>query len=117
MVINTLKVELDELPETKWEVTTGTGDTTWTIEGESDTPPSKLWDHLQTWFKEKDGVSAILSYHQLITTHFIVDGTLESQLNSMQDLQSECTLNKFSFHIWQYTTLLLALPNISKFTS
>jgi hypothetical protein len=28
MVINTLKVELDELPETKWEVTTGTGDTT-----------------------------------------------------------------------------------------
>ena len=97
-----LKIELDELriPDTA-------------------SPPAyheatakELWDHLKTKFEKKDGVSAIIDYGRLTRTKLVDDGTLEEQLNALQDLRSRCALNDFKYDDWQFAALiLLALPD------
>ena len=77
-----------------------------------DATATQLWEHLKTKFEKKDGVSAIIDYGRLTRTKLIDDGTLEEQLNALQDLRSRCALNDFKYEDWQFAALiLLALPD------
>ena len=101
-VSSTLKVELDDLQVTD------------TIDGKTTTrdySAKELWDYLKTKFEKKDGVSAIIDWGGLTSTKLVDDGTLEDQLNTLQDLRSKCALNDFKYEDWQFAALiLLALP-------
>lgn len=103
-VSSVLKIELDELripvPGANNTVT------------EREATAAELWKHLQTKFEKKDGVSAIIDFGHLSRATLVDDGTLEEQLNTLQELRSRCALNGFSFEDWQYAAiLLLALPD------
>jgi len=78
-VSSSLKIELNELQKTE---TTGTKTTY------RDLNANELWDHLKTRFEKKDGVSAIIDWGRLTSTKLLDDGTLEEQLNALQDLRS-----------------------------
>ena len=82
-VSSSLKIELNKLQ--KAESTTSTSATTTTYR---DFNANELWDHLKTKFEKKDGVSAIIDWGRLTSTKLLDDGTLEDQLNALQDLQS-----------------------------
>jgi gag-polypeptide of LTR copia-type/Zinc knuckle len=101
-VSSSLKIELNELQKTETN-----GNTTIT----RDLNANELWDHLKTRFEKKDGVSAIIDWGRLTSTKLLDDGTLEEQLNALQDLRSRCALNDFQYEDWQFAALiLLALP-------
>ena len=94
----TLKIELDDLQvtETKDNVSTS-----------RDYSAKELWDYLKTKFEKKDGVSAIIDWGSLTSTKLVDDGTLEDQLNVLQDLRSKCALNDFKYEDWQFAALIL----------
>ena len=80
--------------------------------GKHEAKASELWTYLKDQFQKKDGISAIIDFGRLIHTKFNDNGTLEKQLNDLQDLRSRCALNEFTFQDWQYAAiLLLALPD------
>ena len=115
-VSDTLRLELAELPLITYKVEVGTGDNATSESLTRENNADELWRYLKGKFEKKDGVSAILDYHQLIQTRFIDDGNLEKQLNDMQNLRSKCALNDFKFEDWQYAAhLLLALPSSDSF--
>jgi hypothetical protein len=97
-VIKTLQAELDELPKVPYTYTitpTDTGTAAAVTETRyREANARERWDHLRSRFEKKDGVSAILDYGKLIKMRLIDDGTLEQQLNAMQDLRSKCQLNE-----------------------
>ncbi|KAF9645617.1 hypothetical protein BDM02DRAFT_3119960, partial [Thelephora ganbajun] len=106
-VSSTLKVELAE-----YQVS----DSTTPDNGERKDPTAKqMWEYLQSKFEKKSGVSAIIDLGLLTHTKLVDDGTLENQLNTMQDVRSRCALNEIKFEDWQYAALiLLALPETYK---
>jgi hypothetical protein len=72
----------------------------------------EMWAYLQTKFEKKDGISAIIDYGRLTRAKLVDDGTLEEQLNALQELRSRCALNDFKYADWQFAALiLLALPD------
>ncbi|KAF9648212.1 hypothetical protein BDM02DRAFT_3115680 [Thelephora ganbajun] len=104
-VSSTLKVELSEYQVTD---TNATG-------GKRDPTAKEMWEYLQSKFEKKSEVSAIIDLGLLTQTKLIDDGTLENQLNTMQDVRSRCALNEIKFEDWQYAALiLLALPETYK---
>jgi len=104
-----LKLELDELRITPATASTSTSTT---AAAPREATASELWTHLKTKFEKKDGVSAIIDYGRLTRTKLVDDGTLEEQLNALQDLRSRCALNDFKYEDWQFAALiLLALPD------
>ena len=104
-VSGVLKVELHDLTIT----TTATPATT------REPTSQEMWNHLKAKFEKKDGVSAILDLGLLTQTKLVDDGTLETQLNFLQDVRSRCALNDIKFEDWQYAALvLLALPDTYK---
>ena len=104
-VSGVLKVKLHKLQITDSSVSSGFRDPT----------AKDLWEHLKLKFEKKDGVSAILDLSQLTQSKLIDGGTLKTQLNTMQDVRSQCTLNDIKFEDWQYAALiLLALPETYK---
>ena len=71
----------------------------------------QLFDYLKLKFKKQSGVSTILDLATLTQTKFLDNGTLETQLNSLQELCSHCTLNKIVLKDWQFTAfILIGLP-------
>ena len=71
----------------------------------------QLFDYLKLKFKKQSGVSTILNLATLTQTKFLDNGTLETQLNSLQELCSRCTLNKIVLKDWQFTAfILIGLP-------
>ena len=101
-----LKVELDEYQVLQ---TTTSGTTTTTALG--DPTANNLWAYLKNKFEKVDGVSAIIDFGSLTRARLVDDGTLEAQLNILQDLRSRCALNDFKYEDWQFAALLLlALP-------
>ena len=105
-VSSSLKIELNELHKTE---TSGTGTSATTVT--RDFNANELWDYLKAKFEKKDGVSAIIDWGRLTSTKLLDDGTLEDQLNALQDLRSRCALNDFKYEDWQFAGLiLLALP-------
>jgi hypothetical protein len=104
-VSGVLKVELHELT-----ITTTTSPAT-TREPTS----QEMWNHLKAKFEKNDGISAILDLRFLSQTKLVDDGTLETQLNHLQDIRSRCALNDIKFEDWRYAALiLLALPDTYK---
>ena len=81
-VIDTLQLELDELKGDQRTTTSGTGVDTKTTVSYTEPKACELWNHLRVRFEKKDGVSAILDFHQFLTTRFTPDGTLGAQFNT-----------------------------------
>ena len=93
-----LKIELDEyrVPDSK---------------GTHEPSAAELWTYLQQRFEKKDTVSAVFDYSRLAQAALVDDGTLEEQLNTLQELRSRCALNNLTFEDWQFAvTILIALP-------
>jgi len=71
-----------------------------------------LHTYLKDRFEKKDGVSAILDLGLLVETKFVDDGTIEAQLDKLQDIRSRCALNEITMPDWQYAAhILLKLPS------
>ena len=87
-VSDSLKVELDELKGDEETKTTGTGEDAVTVTTYKEPFTHQLWEHLKGRFQEKDGMSAILDFQQMVSTWFHNDDTLENQLAAMQVLCS-----------------------------
>lgn len=99
----TLKVELDELQKIDKDSSGNDAPRDYTAQ--------ELWKYLKDKFEKRDGVSAIIDWGKLTSTKLVDDGTLEEQLNALQDLRSKCALNDFKYEDWQFAALiLLALP-------
>ena len=101
-VSTTLRVELKEYRIIDNTVTPITSE---------DPNAKQLYDYLKSKFEKQSGVSTILDLATLTQTKFLDDGTLETQLNSLQELRSRCALNKIAFEDWQFAAfILIGLP-------
>ena len=101
-MLTTLQVELKEYQIINNQVNPPTS---------KDPNTKQLFDYLKLKFEKQSGVSTILDLVTLTQTKFLNDGTLETQLNSLQELCSCCTLNKTILKDWQFATfILIGLP-------
>ena len=90
---------------------------TTTVLGEPHTssdPPTaaKVWSHLASKYKKKDGVTAAMDWGNLIEDRFKSDIRMEEQIASHLSRRSKITLSGFTFPDWQFALLiLLRLPD------
>ena len=117
-VIDSLKIELDELRGNEVTETTGSGTDAVTRTYYEEPTANQMWVHLRDRFQKKNGTSAILDFQQMVSTRFHGDDTLDNQLAAIQVLRSRCALNDFDLSDWQYATILLAaLPSSPSYTA
>ena len=66
-----------------------------------------LWKYLETKYKKKVGISALLNFQLLIQAKLTDNGTLEAQLNKFTELWNNTTTSGYTFKDWQFTSLML----------